>query len=113
MTMSETFDPLFVGMIIAQVGLILQEFHKEGFIYRDIKASNFMIDGNGRVTMIDLGKAKRISGGRTMTLCGTTHAIPPEILFGEGKYEYSYEFDYYSFGILLYELLVGKAPFGY
>lgn len=77
MKMAETFDPLFVGMIITQIGLILQDFHERGFIYRDIKLSNFVIDGKGKVVMLDLGKAKRTNGQRTMTLCGTTHAIPP------------------------------------
>lgn len=102
MKMAEAFDPLFVGLVIIQIGLILQDFHERGFIYRDIKASNFVVDSKGKVTMIDLGKAKRTNGERTTTLCGTTHAIPPEILLGEGKYAYSYEFDHYGFGILLY-----------
>lgn len=86
MKMAETFDPLFVGLIITQVGLILQDFHSKGFIYRDVKLSNFVIDVKGKITMIDLGKAKRTNGQKTLTLCGTTHAIPPEILLGEGKY---------------------------
>jgi serine/threonine protein kinase len=38
----------------------MNAFHKEGYIYRDIKASNFMINQKGKVTMIDLGKAKHI-----------------------------------------------------
>jgi hypothetical protein len=36
-----------------------------------------MIDQNARVTMVDLGKAKRIQKGRTYTYCGTIHAMPP------------------------------------
>jgi serine/threonine protein kinase len=55
----------------------MKKMHEEGFIYRDIKASNFMINSKGRVTMIDLGKAKRINGERTFTICGTTHSMPP------------------------------------
>ena len=60
--------------------------------------------------MIDLGHAKKLDGGRTFTLCGTIHAMPPDIYEEKG---YSYEFDYYGFGVLLYELLTGRAPFGY
>jgi serine/threonine protein kinase len=51
--------------------------HGSGFIYRDVKASNFMVDEKGRVTMIDLGHAKRIQRERTYTICGTTHSMPP------------------------------------
>lgn len=57
----------------------MNAFHKEGYIYRDIKASNFMINLKGKVTMIDLGKAKHIGGKKTFTVCGTTHSMPPEI----------------------------------
>lgn len=69
-----------------------------------------MIDLKGKVKMIDLGKAKLIKKERAYTICGTTHAMPPDIYKKEG---YSYEFDYYSFGVLIYEMLVGKSPFGY
>jgi serine/threonine protein kinase len=51
------------------------------------------------VTLIDLGHCKKINNQRTYTICGTTHAMPPEI---DNKEGYSYEFDYYSYGILLY-----------
>lgn len=60
--------------------------------------------------MIDLGHAKKIDRDRTYTICGTVHSIPPEVYEEKG---YSYEFDYYGFGILIYELLTAKAPFGY
>jgi len=53
--------------------------HHEGYIYRDIKASNFMLNKEGKVIMIDLGKAKLIRKERTYTICGTTHAMPPDI----------------------------------
>lgn len=55
----------------------MKAFHAEGYIYRDIKASNFMINKQGKVTMIDLGKSKRINKERTFTICGTTHSMPP------------------------------------
>lgn len=77
--MTSTLSPEFTKIIVTQVGLILKNFHDNGFIYRDIKASNFMVDEKGRVTMIDLGHSKKISRDRTFTICGTTHAMPLEI----------------------------------
>lgn len=71
------FNPKFTLIVVSQVGLILREMHNHGFIYRDIKASNFMIDQSGRVTLIDLGHTKKIDKDRTYTICGTTHSIPP------------------------------------
>ncbi len=55
------FNEDFTRLIVTQVGLIMLEFHKNGYIYRDIKASNFMINSKGKVTMIDLGKAKHLN----------------------------------------------------
>lgn len=100
----------FATVVLAQIAEIMRQFHEEGFIYRDIKSSNFMVSQIGKVKMIDLGKAKLIKKGRAFSICGTTHAMPPDIYKKEG---YSYEFDYYSFGVLVYELLVGTSPFGY
>ena len=67
----------FTRIIVSQVGLILKQLHENGFIYRDVKASNFMIDQRGKVTMIDLGHTKKIGKDRTYTICGTTHSMPP------------------------------------
>lgn len=50
-----------VKIVCYQIGIIMRIFHAEGFIYRDIKSSNFMMDMKGRIKMIDLGKAKRIN----------------------------------------------------
>ena len=104
------FSANFTRIVVSQIGLILRDMHSHGFVYRDIKASNFMVDDKGRVTLIDLGHTKQIAKERTYTICGTTHSIPPEVYEQKG---YSYEFDYYGFGVLVYELLVGRAPFGY
>ena len=71
------FNAEFAFLIIVQVGLILKEVHANGYLYRDIKASNFMINQKGKVTMIDLGHAKKIDQHRAFTICGTTHSMPP------------------------------------
>ena len=97
--------------------MILQYMHSEGWIYRDLKASNIIINKNGKVTLIDLGFSKNIEKERwssinyllrTNSFCGTTHMMAPE-LFDEKLEEngYSYEVDVWAFGILAYELFIG------
>jgi serine/threonine protein kinase len=113
MQMAGKFHDVFCSMLMTQVCWILQELHDEGWIYRDIKASNFMLEVNGKLKLIDLGLAKRIGKKRTYTVCGTVHSMPPEVLLGTSKEGYSYEFDYYGLGVLIYELTVGVPPFGY
>ena len=82
--------------------------HEKGFVYRDLKASNVMIKESGKITLIDLGYAKKIEKERTYSFCGTTHSMAPE-LFNDNleKVGYSYEIDYYGIGILFYELICG------
>jgi len=72
-----------------------------------------MLEVNGKLKLVDLGLAKRIGKKRTYTVCGTIHSMPPEVLLGTSKEGYSYEFDYYGLGVLIYELTVGVPPFGY
>ena len=58
--MMGTFGDRAVQIVCAQVGEIMRRFHTEGYIYRDIKSSNFMLNKKGQVKKIDLGKSKLI-----------------------------------------------------
>ncbi|OMJ70240.1 hypothetical protein SteCoe_31838 [Stentor coeruleus] len=94
----------FAACLIA----ILEHLHEREIIYRDLKPENIVVDDEGYPKLIDFGTAKIIKG-LTFTIVGTPHYMAPEVLAGHG---YSLSADYWSVGIICYELLYGRVPFG-
>lgn len=78
-----------------------------GMVYRDLKPENIMLDYKGFLKITDFGFCKQIKE-RTYTLCGTPEYIAPEIVQNKG---YGQSVDWWSFGILLYEMSAGYSPF--
>lgn len=85
----------------------LAHLHQRCICYRDLKPENILIDQRGYCVLVDLGFAK-IVVDKTYTLCGTPEYLAPEIILSKG---HDKGVDYWAFGVLIYEMLVGRSPF--
>uniref|UniRef100_A0A8K9WRC9 Protein kinase C n=1 Tax=Oncorhynchus mykiss TaxID=8022 RepID=A0A8K9WRC9_ONCMY len=104
------FDLYRASFYSAEIIIGLQFLHSKGIIYRDLKLDNVMLDRDGHIKIADFGMCKENVFGenRATTFCGTPDYIAPEILLGQ---KYTFSVDWWSFGVLVYEMLIGQSPF--
>jgi protein kinase A len=105
-----TFPVPQTKFYIAHIITVFEYLHSKNIIYRDLKPENILINKNGYLKLTDFGFAKQLDSekAKTYTLCGTPEYLAPEIILNKG---HGKAVDWWTLGILLFEMLVGIDPF--
>lgn len=94
---------------VAEVSLGLEYLHDKGICHRDLKPENVLLDNDGHVRLTDFGLAKMgLRQNLSSTMCGTPEYLPPEVF---KRQSYACELDWWSCGVLMFEMLEGRPPF--
>lgn len=108
----DRFSANIARFYLSEICLVLEYIHECGLAYRDLKPENILIDEDGHSKVIDFGFSRDCGPEERMkTQVGTPAYLSPEQLDGKFTGGYTRNVDWWSFGIITYELATGKTPF--
>ena len=107
---SGKFDETTVAFYTCQIANMISFLHSKNIAYRDLKLENLMVNENGYLTLIDFGSCKVVESPNELesSFVGSPDYMAPEVINGDG---HNLMADWWSFGIIIYELIFGVPPF--
>ncbi|KAI1299877.1 kinase-like protein [Xylaria venustula] len=109
---AQRFPEWKAAQYISQMAYALRYLHRKHVIHRDIKPENILVGIHGEIKISDFGWSVHAPSNRRTTQCGTLDYLPPEMVRPRSSdISYDEKVDIWSLGVLMYEFLVGEAPF--
>jgi serine/threonine protein kinase len=98
-----------IKVYLVEISLALKYLHSRKIVYRDLKLENILIGDDNHIRLIDFGLAEQLKEKQMLNeTCGTAQYLAPEMILQKS---YTFSVDWWSLGILAYNLLLGGYPF--
>ena len=110
-TQKKIFTEKECKFLVVCIILALEYLHSNKIIHRDLKPENILFDKNGYIHIADFGIAKMLNNEpeeKLIHVSGTPGYMAPETIFKE---KHSYTSDFFSLGVIMYEMMLKKRPF--